>query len=104
MGENAIILGVKVDYEWGGMIGITISRTPQVGRINGNVYYAQGYCGHGVNSTHIMSEILSDAITGQLEHFDLFDRARQYRIPVPRWMGNQMLALGMLYYRMKELF
>jgi|TARA_R110002096_G_scaffold435548_1_gene661468 gamma-glutamylputrescine oxidase len=99
-----ILKDVKVDYEWGGMIGITISRTPQVGRINGNVYYAQGYCGHGVNSTHIMSEILSDAITGQLEHFDLFDRARQYRIPVPRWMGNQMLALGMLYYRMKELF
>lgn len=95
---------VKVDYEWGGMIGITISRTPQVGRINGNVYYAQGYCGHGVNSTHILAEILSDAITGQLEHFDMFEKARQHRIPVPRWMGNQMLALGMLYYRMKELF
>lgn len=99
-----MLKNVKIDYEWGGMIGITISRTPHVGRINGNVYYAQGYSGHGVNGSHIMGEILSDAITGQMKHFDLFEKAKQHRIPVPRWMGNQMLALGMLYYRMKELF
>ncbi|MBT5074951.1 MAG: FAD-binding oxidoreductase [Kordiimonadaceae bacterium] len=98
-----MLKNVKIDYEWGGMIGITISRTPHVGRINDNVYYAQGYSGHGVNVTHIMGEMLSDAITGQLEHFDLFEKAKQHRIPVPRWVGNQMLALGMLYYRIKEL-
>ncbi len=95
---------VKIDYEWGGMIGITIKRTPHVGRINGNVYYAEGYSGHGVNSTHIISEILSDAITGQMENYDLFAKARKFRLPVPRWVGNQMLALGMLYYRIKDRF
>ncbi|MDG1437442.1 MAG: FAD-binding oxidoreductase [Emcibacteraceae bacterium] len=95
---------VKIDYEWGGMVGITISRTPHIGRINGNVYYSEGYCGHGVNTTHILSEILSDAVVGQMERFDIFEKTKQYRLPVPRWMGNQMLALGMLYYRMKELF
>ena len=95
---------VTIDYEWGGMIGITISRSPHVGCINGNIYYAEGYCGHGINASHILSEILSDAIAGQLERFDLFDKAKQYRLPVPRWAGNQMLALGMLYYRIKDLF
>ncbi len=95
---------VKIEFEWGGMIGITITRTPQVGRINDNVYYAQGYSGHGVNGTHIMGEILADAITGQMERYDIFAKAKQHRIPVPRWVGNQMLALGMLYYRIKDLF
>lgn len=95
---------VRIDFEWGGMIGITITRTPQVGRINNNVFYAQGYCGHGVNATHIMGEILADAITGQMERYDIFAKAKQHRIPVPRWVGNQMLALGMLYYRIKDLF
>lgn len=95
---------VKIDYEWGGIIGIVINRTPHVGRINGNIYYAEGYSGHGVNASHILSEILSDAITGQMERFDIFAKARQTSLPVPRWMGNQMVALGMLYYRIKDLF
>lgn len=95
---------VKIEYEWGGKIGIVISRTPHVGRLGDNIYYAQGYSGHGVNGTHIMSEILSDAICGQMESFDIFARAKHTRLAVPKWAGNQMVALGMLYYRMKDLF
>ncbi|MBL4601428.1 MAG: FAD-binding oxidoreductase, partial [Emcibacteraceae bacterium] len=95
---------VRIDYEWGGMIGVVINRTPHVGRINDNVYYAEGYSGHGVNSTHIVSEILSDAITGQMERFDFFAKAKQTKLPVPKWAGHQMVALGMLYYRIKDLF
>lgn len=96
--------GKKIDFEWGGKIGITINRTPHVGCMHGNVYYSQGYSGHGINATHILSEILSDAVTGQMERFDIFSKAKKTRLPMPRWMGNQMLALGMLYYRMKDLF
>ena len=95
---------VRIDYEWGGMIGVTINRTPHVGCINGNVYYSQGYSGHGINATHILSSILSDAISGQMKRYDIFAKAKQIRLPVPRLVGNQMVALGMLYYRMKDLF
>jgi len=95
---------VRIDYEWGGKIGVIINRTPHVGRIGNNVYYAEGYSGHGVNTTHILSEILSDAITGQRERFDIFAGAKHTRLPVPEWLGNQMVALGMLYYRLKDLF
>ncbi len=28
---------------------------------------------------------------------------KQFRIPGSQWIGNQMIALGMLYYRMKDL-
>jgi glycine/D-amino acid oxidase-like deaminating enzyme len=92
-----------IDFEWGGKIGVVITRTPHVGRIGNNIYYAQGYSGHGVNQTHIVAEILTDAISGQMEDFDVYAKAKQWKIPAPRWVGNNMVALGMLYYRMKDL-
>lgn len=92
----------RVAYEWGGKIGIVLNRIPMVGRIGNNVYYAQGYSGHGVNASHILGEITADAICGTAEKFDLFARIRHFRIPGNQWFGNQMLALGMLYYRIKD--
>jgi glycine/D-amino acid oxidase-like deaminating enzyme len=92
----------RIDFEWGGLIGIVINRVPVLGRINKNVYYCQGYSGHGVNATHVMGEVVADAITGTMEKFDLFANMRHFRLPGPRWMGNQIIALGMLYYRMKD--
>ena len=95
--------GVRIDYQWGGMIGIVLNRIPALGRINKNVYYCHGYSGHGVNATHVMGEIVSDAVAGTMEKFDLFATMRHFRIPGSQWMGNQMIALGMLYYRLKDL-
>ena len=95
--------GVRIDYQWGGKIGIVLNRVLAVGRINNNVYYCQGYSGHGVNATHIMGEVLADAISGALEKFDLFANMRRLRIPGSQWMGNQLIALGMLYHRLKDL-
>jgi glycine/D-amino acid oxidase-like deaminating enzyme len=95
--------GTRIDYEWGGSIGIVIRRIPMVGRIDNNIYYVQGYSGHGVNATHIMGEIVADAIGGTMEKFDLFAKMPQIRIPLGNYLGNQMVALGMLYYRIKDL-
>ena len=73
-----------------------------MGRIGDNVYYAQGYSGHGVNATHIMGEIIADAIGGTMEQFDVFSQFEHFRIPGGQWFGNQLIALGMLYYRLKD--
>jgi glycine/D-amino acid oxidase-like deaminating enzyme len=93
----------RIEYQWGGKIGIIINRIPQLGRIGDNVYYAQGYSGHGINQTHMIGEILTDAISGQMEDFDVYAKAKQWKIPAPRWVGNNMVALGMMYYRIKDL-
>jgi len=95
--------GIQIDYEWGGKIGVVVNRIPLLGRIGGNVYYCQGYSGHGVNATHVAGEIMADAITGTLERFDLFANSRHMRIPLGQWFGNQAVALGMLYYRLKDI-
>ena len=94
--------GVKIDYEWGGRIGIVLNRVLAVGRTGKNVYYCQGFSGHGVNGTHVMGEIMADAVSGTMEKFDLFAGLKPLRIPGTRWMGHQLIALGMLYYRLKD--
>ena len=95
---------VQIEYEWGGKIGVVLRRIPTLGRINDNVYYCQGYSGHGVCATHVMGEVMADAVTGTMERFDLFADMNHYRIPGTQWMGNQIIALGMLYYKMKDRF
>lgn len=95
--------GVALDYAWGGKIDIVLTRVPAIGRLEPNVYYMQGYCGHGVNATHIAGQIVADAISGTMERLDLFERIRHVRLPVGQFLGNQMLALGMLYYRLRDL-
>ena len=96
------LTGVRAEYAWGGRIGIVLTRIPVIGRLEPNVYYMQGYCGHGVNTSHIAAEIISDAICGNEGRLDLFASVRQYPLP-QGWLGNQLLALGMLYYRAKDL-
>ena len=93
---------MKIDFEWGGRIGIVLNRVPTVGRINGNVYYCQGYSGHGVTGTHLMGEICADAVAGTMERFDLFADMKHFRLPGSRWLGNQIIALGMMYYKLKD--
>lgn len=96
--------GVGIDYEWGGYIGIVVNRTPLIGRIEPNVFYAMGYSGHGVSQTHMAGEIVADAIEGNTAVMEAYERVQHLRIPGGRWLGNQMIAAGMLYYRVRDLF
>ncbi|MEX1266505.1 MAG: FAD-binding oxidoreductase [Woeseia sp.] len=93
----------KIDFEWGGYIAISINRIPQFGRIEGNTWYAQGYSGHGLAPTHMAGTVLADAIAGTTERFDVFERIRHLRLPGGKWFANPALALGMMYYRLKEI-
>lgn len=93
---------VRVEYQWGGKIGIVLNRVLSVGCLNGNVYYCQGYCGHGVSASHAMGEVMADAIGGSLERYHLFARMKHLRLPGSRWFGNQVIALGMLYYKLRD--
>lgn len=94
--------GVDIEFAWTGMAGIVINRIPQLGKIASNIFYCQGYSGHGVATSHIMAEIMGQAIDGQMREFDLFAAMRHIRIPLNEWFGNQSLALGMLYYTLRE--
>lgn len=93
----------RIDFEWGGNIAISVNRIPQFGRIENNTYYAQGYSGHGLAPTHLAGKMLADIVAGDSEQFDVFSRVRHWRLPGGKWIANQALAAGMLYYRLKDL-
>jgi gamma-glutamylputrescine oxidase len=93
----------RIDYEWGGYIAITIKRIPQLGRIQENTYYSQGYSGHGLAPTHIAGQIVADAICGDTERFEVFERIQHWKLPGGKWFANPAVALGMLYFRAKEI-
>jgi len=83
-------------------MGIVMNRIPQLGKLSSNVWYCQGYSGHGVATTHIMGEIMAKAITGDLEQFDTFAACKHIKVPLGDQLGNPMLAAGMWYYQMLE--
>lgn len=94
--------GINIDYAWTGTAGIVVNRVPALGRINGSVYYAQGYSGHGIANSHIMAEILAEAINGTMKRFDVFSQLKHIRLPVGQTTGSALIALGMAYFGMKD--
>ena len=54
---------------------------PNFGRLEPNVYYLQGYSGHGMVATTIAGRIAAEAIAGQAERFDIFARLKHHDFP-----------------------
>ncbi|WP_025809610.1 NAD(P)/FAD-dependent oxidoreductase [Pseudomonas chlororaphis] len=94
--------GVAIDFQWSCAMGIVINRIPQLGKLSDNVWYCQGYSGHGIATSHIMGEIMAQAITGHLGDYDTFAACQHIRVPFGDQLGNPMLAAGMWYYQMLE--
>ncbi len=94
--------GIQIEYAWTGTAGIVMNRIPLVGKFENNVYYAQGYSGHGIATSHIVAEVIAEALTGTLEKFDVFAGFSHRRVPGAQIFGSGMLALGMWYYQFKE--
>ncbi len=93
---------VRIDYAWGGRIGVPINRVPQLGRISPNVFYCQGYSGHGVNVTHLAGKIMADAVAGTLEQFDMFTNVKPFVVPGAYRFSKAMVTLGIMYYALKD--
>jgi gamma-glutamylputrescine oxidase len=94
---------VKVDYAWGGFVDITMNRAPHFGRLSPTVYFAQGFSGHGVNTTGLAGKLIAEAIHGQASRFDLFGKIRHRDFPGGATLRTPALVLAMAWYRMKDL-
>jgi len=56
-----------------------------------------------VSATHLGGKMLADAVAGDSEQFDVFSKVNHWRLPGGKWFANPAVALGMMYYRLKEL-
>lgn len=96
--------GVSIDFVWGGFVDISMNRTPDFGRLGSNLYYLQGFSGHGVALTGLAGQLVAQAIAGQSEQFDLFASLQHRPFPGGALLRMPSLVLGMLYHRLREAF
>lgn len=94
---------VKLEYSWGGYVDITLNRAPHFGRLAPNVYFLQGFSGHGIALTGLAGQLVAEAIAGTAERFDVFARIPHQTFPGGTALRRPALILAMLYYRIKDL-
>ena len=92
----------KIDYAWGGDFLLTLNRLPQLGRIGNNIYYTQGYSGHGVNTSHLGGKLLAEAIAGDQSRFDVFANLPHYNFPGGRLFRVPAVMMGAWYYGLRD--
>jgi gamma-glutamylputrescine oxidase len=93
----------RIDFAWGGYVDITMSRAPDFNRLAPNVYYLQGFSGHGIALTGIAGQLIAQAIAGQAERFDVFAKLRHRNFPGGAALRMPALVLAMAWYRLRDL-
>ena len=96
--------GVPVTHAWGGFVDITMNRAPDFGRLPEapQVYYLQGFSGHGLALTGLAGRLVAEAMAGDSQRFDTFARLRHRAFPGGPWLRTPALVLGMAWYRLKD--
>jgi len=103
LGVYPQLADVRIDFAWGGDVDITLNRAPHFGRLAPNVYFLQGFSGHGIALTGIAGKMVAEAIAGTAEKFDVFARIPHADFPGGAALRRPALVLAMLYYRIKDL-
>lgn len=96
------LAGVPVEFVWGGFVDISMNRAPDFGRLGHNIYYLQGFSGHGVALTGLAGRLVAEAIQGQSERLDVFARLRHHRFPGGAALRTPALALAMAWERLRD--
>lgn len=93
---------VRIDYRWTGNFLLTLSRMPQFGRLENNVYYLQGDSGHGVTLTHLAGRLIAEVLRGDAERFDAFAQLPHLPFFGGRHLQVPFTALGAAYYALRD--
>ncbi len=93
---------VKIEFAWTGNFLLTLSRLPQVGILNNNIYYSQGCSGHGITYTHLAGKVLSEAILGRPERLQAFAQLPHYPFPGGRMFSVPFSAIGAAWYTLRD--
>ena len=92
----------RIDYGWGGTLGITLSRMPYLTRLSPNIISAAGYSGHGVVLANFCGRLAGEAVAGQAERFDVLAGLRTDAMPGGRRLRQPLMALGMLWFSLRD--
>jgi gamma-glutamylputrescine oxidase len=93
---------VRIDYAWGGTLAVTVNRLPHFGRLEPNLYFAQGYSGHGISTATLAGKLVAEAIAGTAKRFDVMASLPIHLFPGGTLLRYPGMVLGMLYYSLKD--
>jgi gamma-glutamylputrescine oxidase len=93
----------RIEHAWGGYVDISMNRAPDFGRLEPDVYYLQGFSGHGIALTGLAGKLVAEAIAGTTERFDVFAKIPHREFPGGALLRRPALVLAMLYYRLRDL-
>ena len=99
----------RVEYAWGGFVDISMNRALDFGRLPAatrggaqNVYYLQGFSGHGLALTGLAGRLVAEAMAGDTSRFDVFASLRHRPFPGGARQRTPALVLGMAWYRLRD--
>lgn len=93
---------VRIDYAWGGTLGITMKRLPHVARIDKNILSGAGFSGHGVGTATHTGQLMAQAILGQSNGFDTMSTLPTPAFPGGSALRSPLLVLAMTWFSMRD--
>jgi gamma-glutamylputrescine oxidase len=92
----------RIDYAWGGTLGITMNRLPHVYREAGNILSAGGFSGHGVALATFSGAVIAEAIAGQAGAFDVMANVPMKPFPGGTAFRWPFLVLAMTWFGLRD--
>jgi len=93
----AFELGMTISHAWPGRLGFTSAQLPILSAVDG-VYFAGGYCGHGIPFSNAFGQRLASWITTGETPDTPFAHVAHRALPA-RWLTQPLLAMATMYYR-----
>ncbi|MBC7770449.1 MAG: FAD-binding oxidoreductase [Phycisphaerales bacterium] len=91
----------RIAYAWGGLVSITMTRMPHIGRL-GDLFFAHGYSGQGVLLPALVGKVLTEAMSGTAERFDVLASLAPPEFPGGAALRSPLHVLGMLWYALRD--
>ena len=94
---------IKIDYAWGGTLGITMRRMPYFKRLSKNEFNISGFSGHGVgNATHAGKLIAQTILNQDSKGFDAMEKVPSLPFPGGRFARSPLLVMAMTWYSLRD--
>ena len=93
---------IKIDYAWGGTLGITRQRMPYFCRVTDTILSVSGYSGHGVGTATHAGKLISMAINGQQDGFNTMASIPIKSFPGGARYKTPLLVLAMSWYALRD--
>jgi gamma-glutamylputrescine oxidase len=92
---------VKIEYAWGGLVSITMTRLPDIGRM-GDLFFAHGYSGQGTLLPALAGKVIAEAMMGTAERFDVLAGIAPPEFPGGAALRSPLYTLGMMWYALRD--